>query len=192
MTENRQCRKKNCKKRHNFAFKNDPVSLYCSEHKKDGMININSKKCKGCGTVTPTFNLPNHKECIYCVKCKKDNMINVKDERCIDCDKIPGFNFESEKKGIYCNDHKKKGMINIKNRGRKRKSDLEKDYKREKETIIDSEIVTDTELEKELKRILKRQEKEEEKEYYKILEEINYKDDYNSKKIKHCRFRTIF
>ena len=91
-------------------------AIYCSTHKKDGMIDVKSKKCiqEGC-IVKPCFNWDTEKDPIYCSTHKKDGMIDVTHKRCIQegCIVRPVFNLETEKKAIYCYTHKKDGMINV-------------------------------------------------------------------------------
>jgi len=86
-------------------------------HKKNGMVNVKSKKCKEkkCNISNPSFNYKNIKFGIYCTKHKKENMIDVRNKRCLfeNCDKRPSYNYENTKTKIYCIEHKKNGMINI-------------------------------------------------------------------------------
>jgi hypothetical protein len=114
------CIEKNCNVNACFNFLNEQKRLYCSKHKKEGMINIVSKKCleEHCNK-QPNFNLQGIKEGIYCSEHKKDSMIDVKNKKCIEleCNSItPCFNYKNEKKGIYCDKHKKEDMVNIKSK----------------------------------------------------------------------------
>jgi hypothetical protein len=110
------CIEPNCNVCPSFNFINKYPN-YCTLHKKDGMINVKSKKCKekNCNTSNPSFNYKNIKFGIYCSKHKKENMIDVINKRCLfeNCDKRPSYNYENEKIKIYCLEHKKNGMINI-------------------------------------------------------------------------------
>ena len=39
----KKCKEKNCNKRPNFNLPGEKIGIYCSEHKKEGMINIKKK-----------------------------------------------------------------------------------------------------------------------------------------------------
>jgi hypothetical protein len=104
-----------CKTRPVFNFEGETNAIYCSKHKKDGMINIKNKTCLECKK-QPVFNFEGETNAIYCSKHKKDGMINVKDKTCLECKTRPAFNFEGEKNAIYCSKHKKDGMINVKDK----------------------------------------------------------------------------
>jgi hypothetical protein len=114
-----KCKEENCNKSPAFNYENKKERLYCSSHKKEGMINIVNKKCiaENCNK-QPCFNLPNEKFGIYCNIHKKENMINVKDKKCLkeNCNKIPSFNLPNENIGIYCKEHAKENMIDVKSK----------------------------------------------------------------------------
>jgi hypothetical protein len=57
--------------------------MYCSKHKKPGMINIKGRTCSHdeCLTV-PVFNLPGSKKGAFCRAHKTDDMIDVENPRC--------------------------------------------------------------------------------------------------------------
>jgi len=111
-----KCAEDWCKKQPNFNFEGESQGLYCDLHKKDGMINIKSRRCieDGCIKI-PVFNFEGESRGLYCDLHKKDAMINVKNRRCAEdwCKKQPAFNFEGESRGLYCDLHKKDGMINV-------------------------------------------------------------------------------
>jgi Holliday junction resolvase len=113
------CIFENCKKIPSFNYENEKQAIYCSEHKKENMIDVKHKTCifENCKKI-PSFNYENEKQAIYCSEHKKENMIDVKHKTCIfeNCKKIPIFNYENEKQGIYCFQHKKENMIDVKNK----------------------------------------------------------------------------
>ena len=94
-------------------------ALYCSVHKKEGMVNVKDKKCihEGCRT-RPTFNTEGEANGLYCATHKKEGMVDVKHKTCINegCRKIPTFNTEGEANGLYCATHKKEGMVDVKSK----------------------------------------------------------------------------
>ena len=111
-----KCVFKDCYKRPTFNLPDQKRPLYCSEHKKENMIDIKSKRCihNGC-MKRPTFNSPEQIIPLYCFKHKNENMINVISKKCIYnyCIKQPIFNLPSETKALYCYEHKKENMINV-------------------------------------------------------------------------------
>jgi hypothetical protein len=99
-----------------FNYENEKNPLYCTIHKKKGMIDIKSKKCihEGCKTIS-CFNFENEVGSLYCNIHKKDGMVDIKHKTCIynKCKVRPSYNFENEKVPLYCNKHKKDGMLDI-------------------------------------------------------------------------------
>ena len=116
VTERRICTEDGCKKRANFNNEGESQGVYCRLHKKDGMINVISRRCTEDGCMKqPSFNFEGESQGLYCDLHKKDGMINVICRRCAEdgCMKQPAFNFEGESQGVYCDLHKKDGMINV-------------------------------------------------------------------------------
>ncbi len=108
-----------CNKQANFGFAKTDEQLYCSKDKKDGMIDVKSKRCiKDNCTKQPVFNKQGETKALYCSDHKDDGMIDVKSKRCIkdNCTKIPNFNKAGETKALYCSDHKDDEMIDIKHK----------------------------------------------------------------------------
>jgi hypothetical protein len=97
----------------------EKTALYCSIHKKDGMIDVKNKTCiyENCKT-RPNYNMEGEKTALYCSVHKKDGMVDVKNKTCIyeNCKTQPIFNVEGEKTALYCSIHKKDGMVNVKNK----------------------------------------------------------------------------
>jgi hypothetical protein len=114
-----KCQEINCNIISTYNFENEKKALFCAKHKKNGMIDIKSKRCfeENCFT-QPVYNFINEIKPLYCSKHKKDNMIDVKNRKCIekDCNKQPVFNYKDKIKGEYCFIHKKENMINIKSK----------------------------------------------------------------------------
>ena len=104
-----------CNVRPTFNVEGQTRALYCSQHKKDGMVNVISKTCLECNK-QPTFNVEGQTRALYCSQHKKDGMIDVKSKTCLECNKQPVFNVEGQTKALYCSQHKKDGMIDVKNK----------------------------------------------------------------------------
>ena len=116
MLKDKTCIEPGCKTRPNYNNPDEKTALYCSEHKKDGMVDVKNKTCieQGCKT-QPNFNNPDEKIGLYCSVHKKDGMVNVINKTCIEqgCKTQPTYNNEGEKTGLYCSVHKKDGMVNV-------------------------------------------------------------------------------
>jgi hypothetical protein len=95
-----------CAKSALFGFEKP---LYCSEHKKDNMMNIVTKTCiyENC-KIIPCYNYKDKKNGLYCKKHKLENMVDVKSAHCIEegCFRRAMFN-DDGKKPLYCKYHKK-------------------------------------------------------------------------------------
>jgi hypothetical protein len=93
------------------------IPKYCADHKKDGMINVISKKCQhnNCDK-RPSFNIEGQKIPIYCIEHKLNNMINIINKKCAyeNCKKTPSYNFRDQKLTKYCVIHKLVGMVDVK------------------------------------------------------------------------------
>jgi hypothetical protein len=109
------CKEKDCKKQPNFNKEGETKRLYCSEHKKEGMVDVNNKKCLECKK-QPKFNKEGETRGLYCSEHKKDGMVDVKNKTCLDCKKQPAFNKEGETTALYCSEHKTDGMVDVKNK----------------------------------------------------------------------------
>ena len=115
----RKCLEEGCKRYPIFNKEGEKKRLYCSIHKKEGMVNVKNKTCveEGCRK-QPHYNKEGEKKGIYCSIHKKEGMVDVKNKTCVEegCKKISIYNNEGEKKGIYCSTHKKEGMVNVKDK----------------------------------------------------------------------------
>ena len=113
----KKCKEKNCNDKPSYNLKGETKPIYCSKHKKDGMIDIRSKRCIECDVIA-TFNIVGEKNGLYCAKHKIDGMIDVKNKACIyeGCSTRPSYNFFEKKAGIYCVKHKLSGMIDVQHR----------------------------------------------------------------------------
>jgi hypothetical protein len=114
--KNKTCIHENCKKHPGYNNEGETKALYCSEHKKDGMVNVLGQRCihEGCKKC-PNYNNEGQTKGLYCSEHKKDGMINVISQRCIheNCKKHQIYNNEGETKALYCSEHKKDGMVNV-------------------------------------------------------------------------------
>ena len=115
----KKCIGPNCLKHPSFNLPTETKPLFCSEHKKENMIDIVSKRCQHENCLkNPNFNLPTEIKALFCSEHKKENMIDIVSKRCIheNCLKNPSFNLPTETKALYCFEHKKENMINTTNK----------------------------------------------------------------------------
>ena len=105
-----------CEKQPVYNKPEEKVGIYCSEHKKEGMVDVKNKRCieSGCEK-QPAYNKPEERVGIYCTEHKKEGMVNVVSKRCMEvgCEKQPAYNKPEERVGIYCSEHKKERMIDV-------------------------------------------------------------------------------
>ena len=75
---NKKCKNKTCDKIPSFNFPTEKISIYCFEHKKNGMIDVHNNTCqeKSCSNI-PLYGLKNTKKRQFCTNHKKDGMINL-------------------------------------------------------------------------------------------------------------------
>jgi len=105
-----------CKTRPNYNTEGETKPLYCSAHKKDGMVDVISKTCceEGCKT-RPNYNTEGETKPLYCSAHKKEGMVDVKNKTCCEegCKTRRIYNTEGETKPLYCSAHKKDGMVDV-------------------------------------------------------------------------------
>ena len=106
------CKENGCKISPLFNNKGETKALYCSAHKKEGMVDVKHETCLECN-VRAAFNKEGETKGLYCATHKKEGMVDVKNKTCLECKKHPVFNKEGETKALYCNAHKKEGMVNV-------------------------------------------------------------------------------
>ena len=109
------CNEKGCNVRPNFNKAGETKALYCSAHKKDGMVDVNHKSCLECN-INSSFNEEGESKALYCSAHKKEGMVNVKNKSCLECKNQPHFNKNGETKALYCSAHKKDGMVDVKHK----------------------------------------------------------------------------
>jgi hypothetical protein len=111
-----KCSEDGCSKIPCFNFEGQKQRLYCSQHAKDGMINLTSIECAfdGCQT-QPSYNYEGQIKRMYCKQHKLENMIHISYKCCeyTGCKIRPIFNFKTEKQGRFCKKHKQVGMVDI-------------------------------------------------------------------------------
>ena len=110
------CLHEGCKIRPIYNIEGETKGIYCSQHKKKGMVDVINKKClhEGCKK-HPVYNIEGQKTRLYCSEHKLEGMVNISHKKCLHegCKKQPFYNNEGETKGIYCSTHKDEGMVDV-------------------------------------------------------------------------------
>jgi hypothetical protein len=81
--KDKTCLHEGCKTLPTYNNEGEKRQLYCSEHKKEGMINVKNKTCihEGCKKI-PNYNNEGEARGIYCLTHKKYGMVDVKNRTC--------------------------------------------------------------------------------------------------------------
>ena len=112
-----KCRHDGCTKRPTFGVSGSNEREFCSAHKKDGMVNVSSKRCGQSGCARhPHFGIAGSNKRKFCSAHKKDGMVDVGSKRCghPGCSKRPSFGVAgSSRKKEFCSAHKKDGMVDV-------------------------------------------------------------------------------
>jgi len=130
LKRNRQCFEFFCEKVPSCNYPTEKSPVYCCEHKKEGMVNIVTKRCRflSCDKF-PTYGWKKEKMSmsrpLYCSLHKEEGMELVISKSfchyqgkndCGDdeeCKTIPYFNYPGVKPAIFCSKHKMEGMVNV-------------------------------------------------------------------------------
>jgi len=113
-----------CDSRALFNIPGKTGGILCTTHKKEGMVNVKSKRCafvypnKIPCYINPIYNKIGEQKGKFCVVHKEDDMVYVVGKRCEKdgCRIIAQFNFDIEQRGKFCSQHKTEGMIDVKHR----------------------------------------------------------------------------
>ena len=110
---NKQCEHLGCNKNHFFNVPGIKFGRFCSEHKKEGMVDIRSKRCENPGCMKhPYFNVPGSKAAGFCSEHKEEGMVDIKNKKTCehrDCTKQPHYNVTGLKSVRFCSEHKEEG-----------------------------------------------------------------------------------
>jgi hypothetical protein len=115
------CKEDGCEKTPTFNVEGETKAVYCSEHKKENMVNVAYRhgKCKedGCTVTYPVFNYPDKKKGEYCKKHMLKGMVDLKNQRnhCIVCkEHQASYNLPSESIAKYCKKCSTEDMVDVK------------------------------------------------------------------------------
>jgi len=91
-----KCIEPGCTITSSFNYKGEKTKLYCSTHKKEGMISIRANCIVINCTKQPSYNLKGEKRAAYCATHKLPDMVPVGTNICRhpDCYKHPIYNVE--------------------------------------------------------------------------------------------------
>lgn len=115
-SDKRQCTEPECNIRPSFNFEGIRKGLYCSFHRKDGMVNVTDLRCleNGC-RVVPKFNAPGSSKGLYCGAHKLEGMVLLYSTLCENqgCKVTAAFNLPGERSRRFCATHRLEGMIDV-------------------------------------------------------------------------------
>lgn len=111
------CKFPKCTRQSYYNYEEETTALFCSNHKKDDMINVKAYRCIVCNK-TASYSLTGHRA-THCSTHKLDNMKCVRYQPICEydgCKKWASYNFEGETKRQFCTKHKLPNMINLCNK----------------------------------------------------------------------------
>jgi hypothetical protein len=112
-----ECIHGGCTKRPNFNHPGQTGGKFCSEHKREGMVDVRSKRCAhdGCTSTSRVFNHPGETKGMFCGEHKEPGMVDVASKQCAHdgCTTRPNFNHPGETGGMFCSEHKREGMVDV-------------------------------------------------------------------------------
>ncbi|CAM9993932.1 unnamed protein product [Ectocarpus sp. 4 AP-2014] len=78
-----QCGHANCTKRPTYGVAGSKKREFCSQHARDGMVNVNNKRCiqPNCTTI-PSFAAVGSKKAEFCSQHAREGMVDVRSRRC--------------------------------------------------------------------------------------------------------------
>ena len=78
----KRCTHAGCTKQPRYGVAGTKTAEYCSEHRKDGMVNVASKRCTHAGcTKRPSYGVAGTKTAEFCSEHKKSGMVDVKNKK---------------------------------------------------------------------------------------------------------------
>lgn len=114
-----ECAEPGCTVNPSFNIEGVAKGLVCKAHKRDGMINVVSRRCAegGCRK-QPAFNLKGFAQGLYCSDHSKAGMVNVIHRMCEQdgCTTHPSFSLPSEFRGRFCAQHAHDQMVDVINK----------------------------------------------------------------------------
>lgn len=97
------CIEPGCPTRSLFNVEGAPSGIYCSKHKKPGMINVRDKSCAQLGC----YKIASYKfvgvRHLFCDDHKRSGMVKI--ITCLVCCKRPTINDDGVTPGVYCAEH---------------------------------------------------------------------------------------
>ncbi|CBJ29797.1 EsV-1-7 [Ectocarpus siliculosus] len=113
------CEEIGCSMRPSYGKDNSKKAEFCSQHAKQGMVNVVHKRCghTACST-RPSYGDAGSKKAEFCSQHAKQGMVNVRNKRCghTACSTRPSYGDAGSKKAEFCSQHAKQGMVNVHNK----------------------------------------------------------------------------
>ncbi|CBJ28698.1 EsV-1-7 [Ectocarpus siliculosus] len=115
-----QCGHANCTKRPTYGVAGSKKREFCSQHARDGMVNVNNKRCiqPNCTTI-PSFAAAGSKKAEFCSQHAREGMVDVRSRRCSQrgCNTQPSLGEAgSSKIPGACKAHASEGMVGLRSK----------------------------------------------------------------------------
>ena len=114
----RQCIATGCTTRATFNYRTGQRVLFCQEHRRPEMINVNYLKCDTCGVENARYNTKeNYPRPMFCKDHRSEDMVDCIEKLCNppECWKQGTFAFSKFDKKVVCKEHRLEGMKDVKN-----------------------------------------------------------------------------
>ncbi len=109
-----ECSHAGCTKVPSYGVDGTNKMEFCSQHKRDGMVDLRHKRCghHGCSK-QPSYGVEGTNKKEFCSQHKRDGMVDLKSKRCghDGCSKVPSFGVEGTNNREFCFQHKRDGMV---------------------------------------------------------------------------------
>ncbi|CAM9675420.1 unnamed protein product [Ectocarpus sp. 8 AP-2014] len=116
-----QCGHANCTKRPTYGVAGSKKREFCSQHARDGMVNVNNKRCiqPNCTTI-PSFAAAGSKKAEFCSQHAREGMVDVRSRRCSQrgCNTQPSLGEAGGSSKIpgACKAHASEGMVGLRSK----------------------------------------------------------------------------
>lgn len=106
-----------CIKQRSFGLAEDGIAKFCADHKAEGMINVNVRRCQHDGCTDPARYAVAGAKATWCHQHREPGAVDVYARRCTTegCNTEPVYGWEGQR-AEACARHAREGMVNVKAR----------------------------------------------------------------------------
>ena len=94
---------------------------FCAEHREDGMVDVNYKRCAHHGCIKRTsYGKEGTKTAEFCAEHREDGMLHVVNKRCAhpSCTTLPSYGVEGARTAEFCVSHARDEMADVRHQER--------------------------------------------------------------------------